>query len=97
MPEQKILLTKVELNKYKSIETVQAFNVGKAVTTLVGKNEAGKTAVLEAIAKTNYFANDPKFKFDATYDYPRKEKRDSIKPAKIFTSLRALTKFLKIS
>jgi predicted ATP-dependent endonuclease of OLD family len=75
MPKQKILLTKVQVNKYKSIETQQVFDVEEAVTTLVGKNEAGKTAVLEAIAKTNYFEDDPKFKFDATYDYPRKERK----------------------
>jgi predicted ATP-dependent endonuclease of OLD family len=75
MSKQKLLLKNVQLNKYKSIETVQTFSIEKSVTTLVGKNEAGKTAALEAIAKTNYFESDPKFKFDATYDYPRKEKK----------------------
>ena len=70
-----ITLTKVKINKYKSIETEQIFQIDPRVTTLVGKNEAGKTAILGAIAKDNYFDNDPKFKFDATYDYPRKEKK----------------------
>lgn len=70
-----IHLKNVHLHKYKSIETPQSFDVESDVTTLVGKNEAGKTAVLEAIAKSNYFSNDPEFIFDATYDYPRKEKK----------------------
>ncbi len=38
-------------------------------------NEAGKTSVLEAIAKVNYFTDDDNFKFDTTHDYPRKEKK----------------------
>lgn len=70
-----ITLTKVAINKYKSIETEQTFEVDPKVTVLVGKNEAGKTAILEAIAKENYFEDDPKFKFNAVYDYPRKEKK----------------------
>lgn len=75
MPGQEIVLTKLEIKKYKSVETKQIFEVDPRITTLVGKNEAGKTALLEATAKTNYFEKDPKFKFDATYDYPRKEKK----------------------
>lgn len=43
--------------------------------SLLGKNESGKTAILEAIAKTNYFSNDEDFKFNSTHDYPRKEKK----------------------
>lgn len=70
-----IILEKVKINKYKSIETEQGFDVDEKITTLVGKNESGKTAILEAIAKSNYFDSDPKFEFDATYDYPRKEKK----------------------
>jgi predicted ATP-dependent endonuclease of OLD family len=70
-----ITLKSVKINKYKSIETEQSFSVERDITTLVGKNEAGKTAILEAIAKSNYFVDDPRFVFDATYDYPRKEKK----------------------
>lgn len=71
-----ILLKRVTINKYKSIETAQSFNIEDNITTLVGKNEAGKTAILEAIAKSNYFEEDARFKFDAKYDYPRREKKD---------------------
>jgi len=68
-------LTNVRIHKYKSIESEQSFKVEDGLTVLVGMNEAGKTSVLEAIAKVNYFTSDKKFKFDATHDYPRKEKK----------------------
>lgn len=68
-------LTNVVIHKYKSIETDQSFKVENDITVLVGMNEAGKTSVLEAIAKTNYFTKDEKFVFDTTHDYPRKEKK----------------------
>ena len=38
-------------------------------------NESGKTSVLEAIAKTNYFQDDKKFKFNRTHDLPRRQKK----------------------
>jgi predicted ATP-dependent endonuclease of OLD family len=70
-----IKLKEVKINKYKSIESQQVFNVEEDITVLVGMNESGKTSILEAIAKTNYFTKDDKFKFDTTHDYPRKEKK----------------------
>jgi predicted ATP-dependent endonuclease of OLD family len=69
-------LTNVTIHKYKSFETDQSFEVEKDVTILVGMNESGKTSALEAIAKTNYFQNDKKFKFNTTHDYPRREKKN---------------------
>ena len=77
-----ITLKSVRINKYKSIETEQSFDVEKEITTLVGKNESGKTAILEAIAKSNYLDDDPGFKFDVTTDYPRKEKKKFDKSGK---------------
>ncbi len=65
-------LKNVKIEKYKSFETVQSFTVDPSVTILVGKNESGKTAALESLAKTNYFSEDESFKFNATHDYPRK-------------------------
>jgi predicted ATP-dependent endonuclease of OLD family len=44
----------------------------RKITVLVGMNESGKTSVLECLAKTNYFEDDEKFKFNETLDYPRK-------------------------
>jgi len=79
-------LTGVKIEKYKSFETVQPFTVDHDVTILVGKNESGKTAALESLAKTNYFSADELFKFNATHDYPRKghvkyKKADSVDAA----------------
>lgn len=68
-----IKLKKVEIYKYKSIETTQIFNVDDKITTLVGMNESGKTSILEALAKVNYFTDDNSFSFNITHDYPRRE------------------------
>lgn len=68
-------LKKVELLKYKSYTEKQNFEVAEDITILVGMNESGKTAALEAIAKTNYFQDDDDFKFNVTHDYPRREKK----------------------
>ena len=57
-----ILLTAVEIHKYKCIEKHQRFDVDDRITVLVGKNESGKTAVLQAVAKTNYFRACPKIR-----------------------------------
>ncbi len=70
-----ITLIEATIHKYKSIESDQTFPIDNDVTILVGMNESGKTSAVEAIAKTNYFQNDEKFKFNTTYDYPRKEKK----------------------
>ena len=66
-----IKLKKVTINKYKSIETEQSFDVEDDITVLVGKNESGKTAILEAINKSN--PNDQDDKLDETLDYPKKQ------------------------
>ena len=63
-------LKQVTINKYKCIETEQSFKVDPDVTVLVGKNESGKTAILEAIEKSNSYQND---QFNTMQDYPRKE------------------------
>ena len=76
-------LANVTIHKYKSIETDQSFNVDDSITVLVGMNEAGKTSVLEAIAKTNYFTDDKRFTFDTTHDYPRREKKKLDKSGEI--------------
>ena len=71
-----IELKSVTIHKYKCIEKDNSFEVDGKVTVLVGMNESGKTSILEAIAKTNYFEADEKFKFNKTHDYPRKEKKE---------------------
>lgn len=69
-------LKEVLIYKYKSIETTQKVTIDDKITVLVGMNESGKTTILEALAKTNYFSEDEKFKFNTTYDYPRREKKE---------------------
>lgn len=46
------------------------------ITVLMGKNEAGKTNILEALAKSRYFdREDKKFFYDPLPDYPRRRKK----------------------
>jgi AAA15 family ATPase/GTPase len=71
-----IKLKSVTIHKYKCIENDNSFEVDDKVTCLVGMNESGKTSILEALAKTNYFEKDGKFKLNKTHDYPRKEKKE---------------------
>ena len=67
-----IKLKKVEINKYKSFLEEQEIDIEDGVTRVVGKNESGKTALLEAMAKFNYFdSDDDSFNFNSTNDYPR--------------------------
>lgn len=66
-------LKEVKVSKYKSYLETQVVSIEDKITTLVGKNESGKTAFLEAIAKFNYFEKDHNFQFDVTSDYPRSE------------------------
>jgi len=68
-----LTLKEVKVAKYKSYLETQVISIEDKITTFVGKNESGKTAFLEAIAKFNYFEKDPKFQFDVTADYPRNE------------------------
>ncbi|KAA6334007.1 DNA replication and repair protein RecF [termite gut metagenome] len=68
-------LKEIMIHKYKSFESEQKFDLENDITILVGMNESGKTSALEAIAKTRYFQNDENFKFNATHDYPRKDKK----------------------
>lgn len=68
-----IKLIKVIIGPYKSIQQAQTVDIDPRITTIVGMNESGKTSFLTAIAKTNYFTNDPDFVFDMIQDYPRKD------------------------
>lgn len=68
-----MLLKKVTIHKYKSFLTEQSYEVEDRITRIVGKNESGKTALLEALAKSNYFEDNPDFRFNKDLDYPRSE------------------------
>ena len=68
-----MLLKKVTIYKYKSFMQEQSYTVEEQITRIVGKNESGKTALLEALAKTNYFEDNKDFVFNKELDYPRSE------------------------
>lgn len=68
-----MLLSKVIIHKYKSFLTEQTYDVEKQITRIVGKNESGKSALLEVLSKSNYFEDNPDFKFNKDLDYPRSE------------------------
>jgi predicted ATP-dependent endonuclease of OLD family len=65
-----IMLIKTRVLKYKSIEDSSLVDITDDVTVLVGKNESGKTAFLEALHKALPLGNA---KFDFVFDYPRKD------------------------
>ena len=63
-------LVKVQIKKYKCIDDSDLWSVDQ-ITCLVGKNESGKTALLEALYKLNPVEKDKAVFADT--DYPRKE------------------------
>lgn len=68
-----IRLKEAFLHPYRCMEETQNITFDKNLTALIGRNEAGKTSVLEALAKANYFAKeDEHFQFNLMEDYPRK-------------------------
>lgn len=71
-------LEKVIIHAYKCIGEGESLEVGKDMTVLMGKNEAGKTSVLEAMVKANYYdGQEEKFYYSEVYDYPRRKKREA--------------------
>ena len=64
-------LRMVRIREFKSIWDSNPFEVER-VACLVGKNEAGKTAILQALYRLNPIIGDDG-NFDVTDDYPRSE------------------------
>ena len=63
-------LTKVRITEFQSVQDSTEFKIGD-VTCLVGKNESGKTAVLQALYRLNPII-EADGNYDATDDYPRR-------------------------
>ncbi len=63
-------LTNARVTMYKSIEDSGNVPIDENITVLVGQNEAGKTAFLEALHKTRSI--DRGVSFDVVADYPRR-------------------------
>ena len=89
-------LTKVRITEFQSIQDSTEFEIGD-VTCLVGKNEAGKTALLKALYRLNPIIEEDG-SFDVTLDYPRRavsEYKDDVeagrrKPAEVVQATYAL-------
>jgi hypothetical protein len=64
-------LTNVQITNYRSAEDSGDFSIDRGVTCLVGKNEAGKSAVLLALASVNPHAATP-IVLNKERDYPRR-------------------------
>ena len=61
-------LVKAKVTNFRSVEDSNEFNVSN-LTCLVGKNESGKTAILEALHGLNPYG---KFEYNKVRDYPRR-------------------------
>lgn len=67
-----IRIKQVKIYPYKCITNKVEMKLEKDITILTGRNEVGKTSVLEAMAKSNYFdKNDNEFSYRPEYDYPK--------------------------
>lgn len=66
-------LTRAELRRYRSIEESGPLDVEADVTCLVGKNESGKTTVLQALFKSSAVDGTV---FDEGIDYPARFTRE---------------------
>jgi predicted ATP-dependent endonuclease of OLD family len=70
-----MILKTARVTNYKCVKDSTEFTIDKDVTCLVGKNEAGKTTILEALAKLKP-VRDADGIFEVTRDYPRHELTD---------------------
>ncbi len=74
-------LTKARVQGYRSIIDTGYFDVENDKTIFVGPNEAGKTAILQALQKLN--APEGTASFDPLRDYPRSKYDEDIKNGKV--------------
>jgi AAA domain, putative AbiEii toxin, Type IV TA system/AAA ATPase domain len=75
-----VRLISARITDYRSVEDSETFDIEDSVTCLVGKNESGKTTLLQALYRLNPV--EP-VTFDEVIDYPaRKTKERKALPAK---------------
>jgi energy-coupling factor transporter ATP-binding protein EcfA2 len=89
-----MILKNVHVENFRSVEDSGEFELGQ-VLCLVGKNEAGKTAVVQALAGLNPHPSTP-VAYDLERDYPRRwlteyETRHKGKQAVVVTTEWTLT------
>ena len=68
-------LKEFTVREFRSIWDSNPIEIEDDITCLVGKNESGKTALLQALYKTNPII-DKHAKFELLYDYPKREVED---------------------
>lgn len=64
-------LASVQIQRFKSVDDSGSFDIQPDVTALVGKNESGKTAALQALYRVNPVESGYPRRFNALRDYPR--------------------------
>ncbi len=67
-------LARVHVTEFQSVRNSGTFEIGD-ITCLVGKNESGKTAILQALYRLNPFI-DAHGRYSVTDDYPRWDVED---------------------
>lgn len=68
-------LKEFRVREFRSIWDTGPIKVDNQTTCFVGKNEAGKTTILNALYRTNPIQKGDAI-FDETYDYPKREVED---------------------
>lgn len=68
-------LQEYRIREFRSIWDSGPIKVEGQTTCFVGKNEAGKTTILDALYRTNPIRKGDAV-FDETYDYPKREVED---------------------
>ena len=67
-------LRRVEIHRFKCIEATGEVSLEPDVTCLIGKNESGKTAFLEALYRLQPIPSGLRSELDELYDYPRRHR-----------------------
>ncbi len=80
-----MILKSFHVRDYKSISDSDSVTLESGVTCLVGKNESGKTAALEAFYRLRALPTGHKVDFDGLYDFPRN--RWAIEKAEVQTKV----------
>jgi predicted ATP-dependent endonuclease of OLD family len=65
-------LASSRVTKYKSVDDSTEFSIEPDITCLVGKNESGKSAILEALYRLKPLSMGLPDSFDGLRDYPRR-------------------------
>ncbi|WP_122263849.1 ATP-dependent nuclease [Ornithinimicrobium cerasi] len=65
-------LKSANVKKFKSVDDSTSIRIEEDVTALVGKNESGKTAVLQAMYRLNPLTSGHPTGFEELRDYPRR-------------------------